>query len=117
MLGHKNTERHFSSGGNIEEISHESNLSASVAADSAMAATSRMRVAIIVFLHIVFIFLDFRLMIEPSNFVQPPPTPLFLAPLRCDIATARKMRGGSATICATGVSPMLKIGISGIRGA
>src|SRR5262245_41260715 len=31
MLGHKNTERHFSSGGNIEEISHESNLSANVA--------------------------------------------------------------------------------------
>jgi len=31
MLGHKNTERHFSSGGNIEEICHESNLSANVA--------------------------------------------------------------------------------------
>jgi len=31
MLGHKNTERHFSSGGDIEEISHESNLSANVA--------------------------------------------------------------------------------------
>jgi hypothetical protein len=31
MLGHKNTERHFSSGGNIEEIGHESNLSANVA--------------------------------------------------------------------------------------
>src|SRR5215510_10525360 len=30
MLGHKNTERHFSSGGNIEEIGHESNLSANV---------------------------------------------------------------------------------------
>jgi hypothetical protein len=25
MLGHKNTERHFSSGGNIEEIGYESN--------------------------------------------------------------------------------------------
>jgi hypothetical protein len=31
MLGHKNTERHFNSGGNIEEIGHESNLSANVA--------------------------------------------------------------------------------------
>src|SRR5262245_58302491 len=31
MLGHNNTERHFSSGGNIEEIGHESNLSANVA--------------------------------------------------------------------------------------
>ena len=31
MLGHKNTERHFSSGGAIEEIGHESNLSANVA--------------------------------------------------------------------------------------
>jgi hypothetical protein len=31
MLGHKNTERHFSSGGNFEEIGHESNLSANVA--------------------------------------------------------------------------------------
>jgi hypothetical protein len=31
MLGHKNTERHFSSGGNLEEIGHESNLSANVA--------------------------------------------------------------------------------------
>ena len=31
MLGYKNTERHFSSGGNIEEIRHESNLSANVA--------------------------------------------------------------------------------------
>ena len=31
MLGHKNTERHFSSGGNIEEIGHESNLPANVA--------------------------------------------------------------------------------------
>ena len=31
MLGHKNTERHFSSGGNIEEACHESNLSANVA--------------------------------------------------------------------------------------
>ena len=30
MLGHKNTERRFSSGGNIEEIGHESNLSANV---------------------------------------------------------------------------------------
>ena len=30
MLGHINTERHFSSGGNIEEIGHESNLSANV---------------------------------------------------------------------------------------
>jgi hypothetical protein len=30
-LGHKNTERYFSSGGNIEEIGHESNLSANVA--------------------------------------------------------------------------------------
>jgi hypothetical protein len=29
-LGHKNTERHFSSGGNLEEIGHESNLSANV---------------------------------------------------------------------------------------
>jgi hypothetical protein len=28
MLGHKNTEHHFSSGGSIEEICHESNLSA-----------------------------------------------------------------------------------------
>jgi len=28
MLGHKNTERRFSSGGAIEEIGHESNLSA-----------------------------------------------------------------------------------------
>jgi hypothetical protein len=31
MLGHKNTERHFSSGGNIEEIGHAPNLSANVA--------------------------------------------------------------------------------------
>ena len=31
MLGHINTERHFSSGGNIEEIGHESNLSTNVA--------------------------------------------------------------------------------------
>jgi len=31
MLGHKNTEPHFSSGGAIEEIGHESNLSANVA--------------------------------------------------------------------------------------
>ena len=31
MLGHKNTEHHFSSGGNIEEIGHESDLSANVA--------------------------------------------------------------------------------------
>jgi hypothetical protein len=31
MLGHKNTERHFSSGGDIEEIGHESNLSANAA--------------------------------------------------------------------------------------
>jgi hypothetical protein len=31
MLGHKNTEHHFSSGGNIEEVGHESNLSANVA--------------------------------------------------------------------------------------
>jgi hypothetical protein len=31
VLGHKNTERHFSSGGNIEEIIHESYLSANVA--------------------------------------------------------------------------------------
>ena len=31
MLGHKNTERHFSSGGDIEEIGRESNLSANVA--------------------------------------------------------------------------------------
>ena len=31
MLGHKNNERHFSSGSNIEEIGHESNLSANVA--------------------------------------------------------------------------------------
>ena len=30
-MGHKNTERHFSSGGDIEEIGHESNLSAHVA--------------------------------------------------------------------------------------
>jgi hypothetical protein len=30
-LGHKNTERPFSSGVNIEEIGHESNLSANVA--------------------------------------------------------------------------------------
>jgi hypothetical protein len=29
-LGYKNTERYFSSGGNIEEIGHESNLSANV---------------------------------------------------------------------------------------
>jgi len=29
--GHKNTERYFSSGGNLEEIGHESNLSANVA--------------------------------------------------------------------------------------
>jgi hypothetical protein len=39
-----------------------------------------------------------------------------LALPRCDIATARKMRGGSASICATGVSPMSKMGIIGIRG-
>jgi len=31
MLGHKNAEGYFSSGGNIEEIGHESNLSANVA--------------------------------------------------------------------------------------
>jgi hypothetical protein len=31
MPGHKNTERHFSSGGNIEEIGHKPNLSANVA--------------------------------------------------------------------------------------
>jgi hypothetical protein len=31
MLGHKNTERHFSSGGNLEEALHESHLSANVA--------------------------------------------------------------------------------------
>ncbi len=31
MLGHKNAERHFSSGSNLEEISHESNLSTNVA--------------------------------------------------------------------------------------
>ena len=30
-LGYKNTERYFSSGGNIEEIGHEPNLSANVA--------------------------------------------------------------------------------------
>jgi len=30
-LGYKNTERYFSSGGNIEDIGHESNLSANVA--------------------------------------------------------------------------------------
>jgi hypothetical protein len=30
VLGHKNTERHFTSGGDIEEIGHESNLSANV---------------------------------------------------------------------------------------
>jgi hypothetical protein len=30
-LGYKNTERYFSSGGNLEEIGHESNLSANVA--------------------------------------------------------------------------------------
>jgi hypothetical protein len=30
-LGHKNTEHHFSSGGNLEEIGNESNLSANVA--------------------------------------------------------------------------------------
>ena len=30
-LGHKNAERYFSSGGNIEESGHESNLSANVA--------------------------------------------------------------------------------------
>jgi hypothetical protein len=30
-LGHKNTERHLSSGGDIEEIGRESNLSANVA--------------------------------------------------------------------------------------
>jgi hypothetical protein len=30
-LGYKNTEGYFSSGGNIEEIGHESNLSANVA--------------------------------------------------------------------------------------
>jgi hypothetical protein len=30
-LGHKNTERYFSSGGNLEEALHESNLSADVA--------------------------------------------------------------------------------------
>jgi hypothetical protein len=29
-FGYKNTERYFSSGGNIEEIGHESNLSANV---------------------------------------------------------------------------------------
>ena len=29
-MGHKNTERYFSSGGNFEEIGHESNLSANV---------------------------------------------------------------------------------------
>jgi hypothetical protein len=31
MLGHKDIERHFNSGGNIEEVGHESNLSANVA--------------------------------------------------------------------------------------
>jgi len=31
MLGHKDIERHFSSGGDLEEIGHESNLSANVA--------------------------------------------------------------------------------------
>jgi hypothetical protein len=31
MLRHKNAGRYFSSGGNLEEISHESNLSANVA--------------------------------------------------------------------------------------
>jgi hypothetical protein len=31
MLWRKNTERHFSSGGNLEEIGHESNLSANIA--------------------------------------------------------------------------------------
>jgi len=31
MLGHKNTERHFSSGGNLEELGHKSDLSANVA--------------------------------------------------------------------------------------
>src|SRR5215510_71720 len=31
MLGHKNTEYRFNSGGNIEEIGHESNLSANIA--------------------------------------------------------------------------------------
>jgi hypothetical protein len=31
MMGHKNTERYFSSGDNIEEIGHEFNLSAKVA--------------------------------------------------------------------------------------
>ena len=31
MLGHKDIERHFSSSGNLEEIGHESNLSANVA--------------------------------------------------------------------------------------
>ena len=30
-LGHKNAERYFSSGGNLEEIGHESHLSANVA--------------------------------------------------------------------------------------
>jgi hypothetical protein len=30
-LGHKNAERHFSSGNNLEEIGHESHLSANVA--------------------------------------------------------------------------------------
>ena len=30
-MGHKNAERYFSSGGNLEEIGHESNLSANVA--------------------------------------------------------------------------------------
>ena len=30
-LGYKNTERYFSSGGNLEEVGHESNLSANVA--------------------------------------------------------------------------------------
>jgi hypothetical protein len=30
-LGHKNTERYFSSGSNLEELGHESNLSANVA--------------------------------------------------------------------------------------
>src|SRR5262249_61125201 len=59
---------------------------------------------------------DFRFMIELTNFTQSPPLQSPASP-RCDIATARKMRGGSASICATGVSPTLNMGITGIRGA
>src|SRR5262249_4081515 len=59
---------------------------------------------------------DFRFMIELANFIQSPPLQSLGSP-RCDSATGRKMRGGSASICATGVSPTLKMGITGIRGA